>query len=232
MKKYLLQFWPLYIVTSAIFLLCASMSSRAITVAAGNLPIARQNVIIIDAGHGGEDGGAISCTGKPESEINLEIALRLNEICHLLGFDTKMIRTTDVSVYTEGKTLAAKKASDLRNRVKTVNNSEKAILVSIHQNTFSDSRYSGAQIFYANTAGSKELAEEMQGRVASINPGSKRRIKPADNVYLMQNIQKTGVLIECGFISNPEEEAKLLSADYQKTLCGMIAATLSCYLNT
>lgn len=232
MKKCLLQFWPLYILTAAIFILFVSAGSRAVAVIAENLPIERKNLIIIDAGHGGEDGGATSCTGILESQINLEIALKLNELCHLLGYDTQMIRTSDISVYTEGNTIAAKKASDLRNRVQTVNNAENALLISIHQNTFSDSRYSGAQVFYAKTEGSKDLAEMLQRQVSSINPGSKRQVKPADNVYLMQHIQKPGVLIECGFISNPEEEAKLLSADYQKKLCCVIAATLSCYLNT
>ncbi len=232
MKNYFSQFGPLYILTAALFVLLTSAGSRAVTVLAENAPIVRQNIIIIDAGHGGEDGGATSYTGKLESNINLEIAKKLNELCHLLGYDARMIRTTDVSVYTEGSTIAEKKVSDLRRRVQIVNNTENAILISIHQNTFSDSRYSGAQVFYANTAGSRELAERLQIRLSIINPGSKRRIKPADNVYLMQHINKPGVLIECGFISNPEEEAKLLSADYQNKLCSVIATTLSYHLNT
>lgn len=231
MKKYLSQFWPLYILMAAVFLLSVSAGSRAVTALAENSPIVRQNIIIIDPGHGGEDGGATSCTGKLESNINLEIAKKLNELCHLLGYDARMIRTTDVSVYTEGNTIAAKKASDLRRRVQIVNNTENATLISIHQNTFSDSRYSGAQVFYAKTAGSRELAEHLQRQLSLLNPGSNRRIKLADNVYLMQHIKKSGVLIECGFISNPEEEAKLLSSDYQNKLCSIIATALSYHLN-
>ena len=93
--------------------------------------------IIVDAGHGGVDGGTTSCTGVKESTINLEIALRLNDFLHLLGIDTKMVRTTDTSVYTNGETIAAKKVSDLKERVKIVESTPNSLLISIHQNFFS-----------------------------------------------------------------------------------------------
>jgi N-acetylmuramoyl-L-alanine amidase len=185
--------------------------------------------IIIDAGHGGEDGGAISCTGRYESHLNLEIALRLNAVCHLLGHETKLIRQTDQAVYTTGKTLAEKKVSDLKQRVKLVNETDRGILISIHQNTFSDDRYSGAQVFYANTDGSKSLAELIQQQLVQFDSSNHRRTKAANGVYLMQHIKKPGVLIECGFLSNPIEEAKLRSEEYQKKLCCAIAVAIHSY---
>lgn len=232
MKKYCLRFWPLYIGVTVIFLLLIAVGNTAVTVVTKSQPIIRSTMIVIDAGHGGEDGGATSCTGILESQLNLEIALKLNALCHLLGFETKMIRTSDVSVYTEGTTISAKKASDLRRRVQIVNQTENAVLISIHQNTFSDSRYSGAQVFYAETDGSREFAELLQQHLTLIDRGNHRHIKPAHNIYLMQHIKKTGVLIECGFLSNPSEEAMLRSAMYQKKLCSVIATGLCQYINS
>lgn len=223
---------PFYILVAAVFLTVTQLGSRAVTVMAENAPVERECRIIIDPGHGGEDGGATSCTGVLESGINLEISLRLNDLLHLLGYDTVMLRTTDVSIYTKGETIAEKKVSDLKQRVKIVNKTEDALLLSIHQNHFSDSRYSGAQVFYAATDGSELLAKALQQTlVASLNPGSSRKAKKSDGVYLMEHIDCTGVLIECGFLSNPQEEAKLRSPEYQKKLCAVIAATVSCFLN-
>lgn len=221
----------LYILVIAATLLVAEYGSKAVTVIAENTPIEREHTIIIDAGHGGEDGGATSCSGVLESGINLEISLRLNDLFHFLGYDTKMIRTSDISVYTEGKTLSQKKISDLKERVRITNETENAVLLSIHQNNFSDGKYSGAQIFYTDTAGSKELASKLQSTfAATLNPGSKRQCKASDGIYLMEHINCTGILIECGFLSNAEEEARLRSESYQKKLCCVIASSLSTWL--
>lgn len=231
-KKNILKYLPLYFAVAMIFMLIITVGSRAVTAISESQPIHRGQVIIIDAGHGGEDGGATSCTGVLESQINLEIALRLNELCHLLGFETKMIRSSDISIYTQGTTLAAKKASDLKNRVNLVNETENGLLISIHQNTFADSRYAGAQVFYAATLGSQQLAQHLQQQLVALDQGNHRRAKPAQQVYLMQHIEKCGVLIECGFLSNPAEEAKLRSSEYQKKLCAVIATALCSYTNT
>ena len=144
-----------------------------------------------------------------------------------------MIRTSDVSIYTKGETIAQKKVSDLKERVRIANSMDNALLLSIHQNTFSDSRYHGAQVFYAKTANSAELAKQLQSTFTStINSGSNRQCKKADGIYLMEHIQCPGVLIECGFLSNGAEEARLRTPEYQKKLCCVIAATVSQYLNT
>ena len=143
-----------------------------------------------------------------------------------------MTRTSDVSIYTTGSTLAQKKVSDLKERVRIVNETGNALLVSIHQNQFSDSRYSGAQVFYAKTAGSKDLGQKLQAElVAALNPDSNRKSKPVSGVYLLENIPCAGVLVECGFLSNPQEEAMLRNTDYQKKLCCVLAAALHQYLS-
>lgn len=220
-----------YLLVVCLFLAATWLGSGAVSVIAQKIPLERDHTIIIDAGHGGEDGGATSCTGKLESAFNLEIALKLDDLMHLLGYDTVMIRTTDRSVYTQGDTIAAKKVSDLKERVRIVNETEHAVLVSIHQNTFSDGRYSGAQVFYGPEGESQKLATALQTAFCqTLNPGSNRKCKKADNVYLMQHIDCTGVLVECGFLSNAEEEAKLRDADYQRQITCVIAATLSQFL--
>ena len=227
------QKWTaLYILVILGVLAAAQLASRTATVMAERQPVKRQHCIVIDAGHGGEDGGAVSCTGKCESGYNLAIACRLNDLMNLLGYDTRMIRTEDTAVYTKGETIAQKKASDLKERVRIVNETEDALLLSIHQNHFPDSRYSGAQVFFSRNPGSDALAKALQDAfVATLNPGSNRKSKPSSGVYLMEHIQCTGVLIECGFLSNPEEERKLSRPDYQKKLCAVIAATAAGYLS-
>lgn len=206
-------------------LMIAHWSSEAVTVLAENRPVIRSSTIIIDAGHGGVDGGATSCTGVLESKFNLEISLRLNDLLRLLGHNTLMIRTEDISVYTNGQTIGQKKISDLKERVRRINETEDAILLSIHQNHFPDARYAGAQVFYADTEGSADLAKQLQEAFRkSLNPGSNRQEKKSSGIYLMEHIQCPGVLIECGFLSNPEEEARLRTAQYQQKICTIIAS--------
>ena len=234
MKKavFIRKMLPVYVVVLALFLAIGVAGSRMVTVF-GSSPLENRRCVIIDAGHGGEDGGASTREGVLESNINLQIALRLNDLMQLLGIQTKMIRTQDISVYTQGETIAAKKVSDLKNRVKTVNETQNALLVSIHQNHYAQSQYSGAQVFYAQTQGSKDLAQQLQSAlVSAVNPGSKRMCKKSEGVYLMRNIQCTGILVECGFLSNPEESAKLQDPAYQQKLCSVIASVCSRYLGT
>ena len=220
-----------YILVIGIFIWVVKWGSEAVTTAVEGLPIIRKYCIVIDAGHGGVDGGATSCTGKLESSFNLEITLRLNDLFHLLGYETRMIRTTDSSVYTSGETIAQKKVSDLKERVRLINETENPLLISIHQNMYSDGRYSGAQVFYAGDNESRLLAEKLQmNLVQTLNPGSNRKSKMAAGVYLMEHIQTPGILVECGFLSNAEEEAKLRSPTYQMQLCTVIAATLSTHV--
>ena len=222
----------LYSIVFVIVISLVLTGNRLVTAISQQWPLSAERYIVIDAGHGGIDGGATSCTGILESRINLEIALRLNDLLHLMGVHTIMIRSDDRSVYTSGQTIAAKKVSDLKERVRLVNDTPNAILVSIHQNTFPDRRYYGAQVFYGNAGSSKELAQQMQSDlVSTLNPGSSRTIKPGDGIFLLDKINTTGILIECGFISNPEEEAKLRDCAYQKKLACVVACVCSRYLS-
>lgn len=230
---YVRKFWFLYVLMTVIICLAVVLGDRTVSAWAENSEVTRSHIFIIDAGHGGEDGGAVSCTGVPESQINLEIALRLDSLMHLLGCETRMIRTTDISVYTEGKTIAAKKASDLRNRVKLVNQTHNSILISIHQNIYPDSQYRGAQVFYNQQGEGKQLAVALQSvLVSSLAPESHRQIKPSTGIYLMENCKKPAVLVECGFLSNPEEEKNLRTGTYQKKLCCVIAATTAQFFSS
>lgn len=231
MKKWY-GFLSIYIAALAMMLSIALTANRAITTLSEQEPAKNRICVIIDAGHGGVDGGAVSCTGVYESNINLEIALRLDDLMHLLGIQTYMIRTDDRSVYTDGNSIASKKVSDLKQRVRIANSTPNAILISIHQNTFPDGRYSGAQVFYGNGQGSKELAANMQkSLVAHLNPGSNRKCKQGNGIYLLEKVNCTAVLIECGFLSNQSEEARLRNSTYQQQLCTVIAATLSTFLS-
>ena len=220
-----------YIMVVAMFLFGTLLGNQAVSTISEMIPTQRLHRIIIDAGHGGEDGGAVSCTGKNESSYNLQIALRLNDLLRLLGYDTAMIRSTDTAVYTSGQTISQKKVSDLKQRVRIVERTPNALLLSIHQNTFPEEKYSGAQVFYAKTSGSEELAKLLQSNlVSSLNPGSNRKEKQGSGIYLLDKINAPGVLVECGFLSNYQEEAKLRTPEYQKNLCCVIAATTASFL--
>lgn len=177
-----------------------------------------QPMLILDAGHGGEDGGAVSCTGTKESTINLAIVLRMDQILGLLGEAPLVLRDADISLHDpQSETLREKKVSDLKNRAEAVNATPNATLISIHQNSYPDSRYRGTQIFYAPTEGSAELAAAIQTAVCqTLQPANTRQAKAIpETVYLMNHIGNRAVLIECGFLTNPEEESNLRQPNYQ-----------------
>ncbi len=189
--------------------------------------------VVIDAGHGGEDGGASSKDGILESRLNLEIATTLRELLHFAGIRTAMVRTEDVSVWTEGESIQQKKVSDLKNRVKLVNETPGALLVSIHQNYFPEAKYHGAQVFYAATPGSDVLAEKIQRALRQVaDPENKRQCKKAESVYLMQKASCTAVLVECGFLSNAQEAQRLTEAAYQQRLAAAICGAVCEFLET
>lgn len=191
---------------------------------------AGRTVWVIDAGHGGEDGGAVSADGSRESDVNLAIAQKLEGLLALLGEETRMTRTEDVSLHAEGSaTLREKKRSDLKNRVSLVNNTQGAILVSIHQNSLpSSKRTHGAQVFYGKEEGSAALASAVQRALnETVNPENEKAEKAIDpTIYLMKHVAAPAILIECGFMSNEGEAALLKSADYQKRLSVVIGLGL------
>lgn len=187
--------------------------------------------LIIDAGHGGEDGGAVSVTGVPESQINLAIACKLEDILALYGTASHMLRREDISLHDENaSTLREKKVSDLHNRVSAIQQTDHPILLSLHQNSYPDPRFRGAQVFYAPTSGSKELAQHMQRSLRQyLDAENTREAKQIpETVYLMNHISCPAVLVECGFLTNPQEESLLRQDGYQRKL----ACVLSCAVLT
>lgn len=190
-------------------------------------------VYVLDAGHGGEDGGAVSASGVKESDINLAVTRELDDVLRFLGQDTVLTRSDDVSIHSDGaETLRQKKVSDLKNRVALVNGTPDAVLVSIHQNSLpSVPSVHGAQVFYGTVEPSDAFAVSVQTALnQSVNAGNEKHEKKIDSsIYLMKNVTCSAILIECGFLSNIAETEKLQTPDYQKRLAVAIAAGI---LNT
>lgn len=190
--------------------------------------------IIIDAGHGGEDGGAVGKDGTLEKDINLSISKKLQQFLLNSGFNVEMIRDSDISIYDEGLThIKEKKVSDLKNRLNIVNQNENNLLISIHQNKFPENKYNGAQVFYSqNNPKSKELAENIKKSITGfLQPNNTREIKPATkDIYLLHNCKNVAVLIECGFLSNESELQKLNNEDYQSKIAFSIYCGFMEYL--
>lgn len=222
----------LALATGAILLLivsigCANAHDTAAFAPEGAAPL---RVWVIDAGHGGEDGGAVGADGTKESELNLAVALRLDALLTFLGEGTRMTRTEDISIHSgDAVTLREKKRSDLENRVKLINGTQGAILVSVHQNSLpSSKRTHGAQVFYGKEEGSRELANAVQLSLnQTVNTGNAKSEKAIDaSIFLMKNVTVPAILIECGFLSNESETALLKSGEYQQKLAVVIAAGL------
>lgn len=191
--------------------------------------------IIIDAGHGGLDGGAVNANGSiVEKDINLSICLTLRDIFIVNGFDVVMTRDTDISIHDDGiKSVRKQKTSDLHNRLAIVESYPDAIFLSIHQNKFTSAKSRGAQIFYGpNDPRSEELASSLQsGFIAELQPENTRKYKRAGkNLYLMYNAKCPSALIECGFLSNNDEAAMLNDERYQQQIAFTVFGSVMRYL--
>ena len=183
--------------------------------------------LIIDAGHGGLDGGAVSDSGVRESEVNLDIAKKLDLLMGFLGVRTVMTRDSEDIIYSESSnSIRKKKIEDMKCRVNLVNVTENAVLISIHQDKYPSGGPSGAQTLYARTDGSKERAENMQRfLISALNPENYRTVAPIPgSIYLMNNVTCPALLIECGFLSNQKEEALLATPQYRLKIAAAIAA--------
>jgi len=190
-------------------------------------------VILIDPGHGGMDGGASSKDGTPEKNINLNIGLLLGANLKSQGYKVEFTRTEDVGLYTEGKSVKEKKHEDLNKRVSLKEETKCDVFVSIHLNTFPESYCKGAQVWYSNYEDSARLANIMQSTLRDqLDQSNKREAKAAGTQYkvLRGNDNMAGVIVECGFLSNPEECQKLKDEDYQKKIADALAESISIYL--
>jgi N-acetylmuramoyl-L-alanine amidase len=190
--------------------------------------------IILDAGHGGEDGGTIGTNGNLEKDLNLKIVLDLYEILKCSNFPVILTRSEDILLYdTNIDYHGRKKALDLAKRLEIAQEHENSIFISIHQNSFSDSKYSGLQVYYSiNDPSSSDLAERIQlFNKQALQPKNERKTKAAGkNIFLLDRINTTAVLVECGFLSNQKECEMLSNEDYQKKLATVMYAAILDYL--
>ena len=197
---------------------------RAQAAVAGEAAIPR--IIVLDAGHGGADGGASGPDGTRECDLNRAITPKTDAGLGLIGEETLLLRSTDTDLSSsDAKSISQKKVSDIRRRVELTNSQPGAILVSIHCNTYSQEKYHGAQVFY--TGGAKEFGETMQLALKNgVDPTNARMAKAVSpDVYLMNHIKMPGILVECGFLTNQEELTNLKNPDYQTRLAVTIAVT-------
>lgn len=179
-------------------------------------------VVIIDAGHGGEDGGAVSKSGTVEKDVNLNISSALERFFNFFGFETLMTRTDDRLIYSSDcENIRQKKVSDIHNRMKIITDNPNSIFLSVHQNHYDSEKYSGTQVFYSkNNSESPILAQAIQDTVKSdLQNSNERKIKPTGTeIYLLYHANVPCVMVECGFLSNVAEAEKLSDSDYQKQM--------------
>lgn len=191
-------------------------------------------VILIDPGHGGIDGGAQSKTGTVEKDINLQISLKLRDKLEEKGYKVYMTRDEDEGLYQKGNTVREKKREDLNKRVEMKKETECDIFISIHQNMFPQSKCYGAQVWYASNDNSYNLATIVQDSIKeSVKDNNKRVAKPAAEAYLILRDKYEGasILVECGFLSNPDEESKLKSDEHQNLIVEGISGGIDKYFD-
>ena len=181
----------------------------------------KYKTVIIDAGHGGHDGGTNADDGTLEKDLNLQIALKLNDFLKTMGIETVMI-------------IREKKISDIKNRLSVMNNTDNSVFVSIHQNHFLQSKYSGLQVFYSkNNHESRILADFVrQSVITSLQPDNSREIKESgSDIYLLYHATIPAVMVECGFLSNYDETQNLKDEAYQRKLAFLIALGITDFIN-
>ena len=189
----------------------------------------KAKTIIIDAGHGGFDGGAVAGDGTLEKDLNLLVAQELNKVALSLGYKTVMVRDTDKSTDSDGEQSGTKKVKDIKNRLALMKKYNDSVFVSIHMNKYSTSQPHGAQVFYSPFKNSDVLADNIQTSIAElVQTDNKRVIKPAGkSIYLLYNATIPAVIVECGFLSNKQDLENLKDNNYRRDLafsilCGII----------
>lgn len=218
---------------SFVLLMFSSAQNISKTVSSNQVKILPQ--LVIDAGHGGEDGGAVSDNGILEKDINLQISNDTADLLYLLGYDTIKTRSSDVDLANGENSIRQRKVSDMKKRLKMFNSTDNNVVISIHQNKFTESKYNGTQIFYSpNDEKSKELADNIRFSVKKLlQPYNERECKKADKgIYLLKNSKVPAVIVECGFLSNYNECNKLIQNEYQKQVAFSIVSGFLNYTNT
>lgn len=198
----------------------ATNNNGEIAVPTVSLPISGK-IIVVDAGHGKPDEGAQSSSGTTEAETNLKIALKLQNLLEQSGCTVILTRSDENAIYDlDSKTLKQKKISDIHNRVKIGNESQADAFISIHLNKIPQQQYDGWQTFYnAKSEEGRKLAISIQDSIGkAVQIDNNRVAKSIDNIYIIKHVEIPTTIVECGFLSNPEEEKKLLENEYQDKL--------------
>lgn len=235
MKKtgYYILIFSVVIMSLCLFLIFYTAESSIIT--SNNFSVDKEITVIVDAGHGGIDGGAVAEDGTAEKDINLPVALYLEAYLSAFGVKTKLTRNEDISIHSpHAKTVREIKVSDIHNRMKIIEDTDNCIFVSIHQNSYSNPKYSGAQVFYSpNTTASAEIADCIQASVVSTLQKDNGRLikKSSKDIFLLYYSKKPAVLVECGFITNKKELELLKNDEYQRKMAFSIALGIVNYIN-
>ena len=220
-------------IVMTLLLLCSMvlLSREAALYVSGRMAVQKDITVVIDSGHGGNDPGKITADGTYEKDINLAIALKLQQYLEAADITVVMTRTTDEGLYDPNA--SNKKVQDMKNRVALMEESDADLAISIHQNSYSDSSIHGAQVFYyATSTASKSLAETLQEiLISDIDPDNHRQAKANDSYYLLKKTTCPIVIVECGFLSNPDEAALLKSESYQDRLAWVLHMGILQYLN-
>ncbi len=197
------------------------------------LDMYKDNVVMIDAGHGGIDGGAVGKSGLQEKEVNLYVSIKLKHLLNLFGTEVDMTRTEDISLNSNGDTIAKKKVQDMHKRLELINAKPYDVLLSIHMNSYPEEKYWGSQVFYSTSlVNSKKYATSIQTSLREfVAPENKREAKSAPpEIYLLKHATCPALIVECGFLTNYSEEAKLKTENHQIKLASAITAGyLNCY---
>ncbi len=227
MKMIIRRLVPLTLVSTLIILTGCFYNKTVPT----NITSVTKKTVVIDPGHGGEDGGTVAADGTLEKDINLAVALDCADLLRVFGFTVEMTRQTDMSLGDASlKTVRERKTDDLMKRAERYRRAD--ICISIHQNYFSQEKYSGTQVFYSpNHPAGKALADAIQSSVKTyLQPDNKRETKVGKGIYLLDHAEKPTVLVECGFLSNLAERERLKSEEYQKQLSCALLQGLTEYL--
>ena len=218
----------------AVILSLATLPQKINGIHPTSAKVSNNPLLIIDAGHGGFDGGAVASDGTVEKDINLSIALTLKEFLLKSGYDVIMTREEDISTESNSsEKITSRKKSDLKNRLQIMKDNPKSLFVSVHLNKFTTSAARGSQVFYSgNSDNSKLLGDLIQTSIISLLQPDNYRVnkKATSSTYILYNATVPAVLVECGFLSNAQELKRLKDEEYQRQLAFCIYCGITDYI--
>ncbi len=222
--------------SSVILLICIFVLNLALAACAGVLAKksapASVRCILLDAGHGAPDGGCVGADGTQEAALNLAVCLKLKTALEERGYRVLLTRTDENGIHDSGASIAEKKRADMRRRKALRDGGEADLFVSIHMNSFAQTQYHGAQVVYdTENVQAQQVALCIQNSIREQVDAENVRVPMAapSSIYLLQAPRIPSVIVECGFLSNPEEREKLKTQDYQQGIAGAIAEGIAVY---